>query len=216
MSFTETTGMASGEQGTREKAQDVAETVADEGRGLADTTRGEAANVAIEAREQVRTLFSEATTQIEEQSRSQQQRLAGTARTFSDDLSGMAAERSGLASDLARELADRARSLATQLEDREPRDLVQGVREFARQRPGTFLFGALATGVIAGRLTRATQAVTQQDDNDAPASTSEPGWVDNHAGDTDFSPAAASDLGTATFPTAPAESASPVNPGNRL
>lgn len=152
----------------KDKAQNVAGEAADQGRHVAGTAKDEAAAVAGEARDQLRSLLSEATGQLDEQSRTQQQRLAGTVRTFGDDLSDMSSERSGLASDLARQAADRARTLADQLEQREPRQLLDDVRTFARRRPGTFLFGALVAGVVAGRMTRSAQAVAGTSSNGAP------------------------------------------------
>lgn len=162
MTTTQTSGNPTDEPGAREKAQHVAGTAADEGRRVAGTARQETSHVAGEARDQARELLSQARTQVEEQSREQQQHLAGTVRTFSDDLSDMASDRNGLASDLARETANRARSLASQLENREPRDLLEDVREFARRRPGTFLLGALTAGLVVGRFTRAAQAANQE------------------------------------------------------
>jgi len=61
-----------------------------------------------------------------------------------------------MATDLAREVSDRVRTLGTHLENREPSQLLDDARDFARRRPGTFLLGALAAGVVAGRLFRAT------------------------------------------------------------
>lgn len=170
-----TTGTASGgstsgaQEKAQEKAQQVAGTAADEGKHVAATARDEAQNVAAEAKTQARNLMSEATTQLDEQSRTQKDRLAGTVRTFGDDLEQMAGDQSGLASDVARQVAERARSLSSQLEGREPRELLDEVRDFARRRPGTFLLGALAAGVVAGRLTRAAQAA--QSDNGSQAAT---------------------------------------------
>ena len=40
------------------------------------------------------------------------------------------------------------------LEGREPADLLDELRSVARRRPAVFLVGALAAGVVAGRLTR--------------------------------------------------------------
>ena len=68
----------------------------------------------------------------------------------------------GLAADLAQEVADRARSLSRHLDQREPGELLDDVRRFARQRPGTFLLGALAAGVIAGRLLRGTRDAVEE------------------------------------------------------
>jgi hypothetical protein len=61
-----------------------------------------------------------------------------------------------MAADLAREVSDRIRTFGSQLENREPTQLLDDARSFARRRPGTFLLGALAAGVVAGRMFRAT------------------------------------------------------------
>src|SRR5205814_692865 len=50
--------------------------------------------------------------------------------------------------------AERIHGAASWLEQREPADLLQAVRDFARRRPGVFLAGAVAAGLAAGRLTR--------------------------------------------------------------
>jgi hypothetical protein len=47
---------------------------------------------------------------------------------------------------------------ATFLQNREPADLLDEVRSFARRRPGTFLLGAALAGVLAGRLTSGVKA----------------------------------------------------------
>lgn len=151
----ETGGM---QEQAQEKAQQVAGTAADEGRHVAGTAREEAQNVASEARAQARNLMSEATTQLEDQSRTQKDRLTGTVRTFGDDLDQMAGQQEGLASEVARQVAERARGLSDHLDARDPRELLADVRDYARRRPGTFLLGALAAGVVAGRFARAAQA----------------------------------------------------------
>ena len=56
------------------------------------------------------------------------------------------------------QVAEQARGLASQLDDREPSELLEDVRRFARRRPGTFLLGALAAGIVVGRLTRGAKA----------------------------------------------------------
>jgi hypothetical protein len=115
-------------------------------------------------------------------------------RTFSEDLENMASQgQGGLAGQLAREVADRARSLSTHLEQREPRDLLDDVRDFARRKPGTFLLGALAAGVVAGRLARGTKdaqggAGTEVHGTAAPALTPSPAPVTT-VGDPRFDPA---------------------------
>lgn len=61
---------------------------------------------------------------------------------------------SGLATQVAQEAAERVRGVASWLDQREPGDLLDGVRDFARRHPGTFLLGVAVARVVAGRLTR--------------------------------------------------------------
>jgi hypothetical protein len=61
---------------------------------------------------------------------------------------------SGVATDVAQQAAERIHGVASWLEQREPADVLQAVRDFARRRPGVFLAGAVAAGLAAGRLTR--------------------------------------------------------------
>ena len=63
-------------------------------------------------------------------------------------------QQSGTVSEVARQAADRADRLAEWLGQREPGDLLDEVRSFARRRPGAFLLGAAIAGVVVGRLTR--------------------------------------------------------------
>ena len=132
------------------------------GTGMTGTAKDEALNVAGTAAQQARSVVGDAkqqvTAQVSDQATTQRDRLSQTLRTFGDDLQQMVEQGpdGGMASDLAREVSDRVRSLGRQLEDREPGQLLDDARDFARRRPGTFLLGALAAGVVAGRLFRAT------------------------------------------------------------
>jgi hypothetical protein len=158
-----------------EQGRQVAGTAAGEARAVAGTAAGEAQRVVSEASSQVRGLVSEATAQVEEQSRTQLGRLAETLRSFGEDFERMASSGEGPATGLAREAADRTRGLASQLEGREPRDLVEELRGFARRRPGAFLAGSLVAGVVAGRLTRGAKAAhetTQDSSQTSPRSDS--------------------------------------------
>jgi hypothetical protein len=128
------------------------------GQRVADTASDQAARVTGEARVQVRDLFGQAQEQINEQARSAQKNAADGLRSLAGELQEMAesGDRHGPASDLAAEAADRLGGLADWLGRREPGELVEEVRRLARRRPGAFLFGAAAAGVLAGRLTRGT------------------------------------------------------------
>jgi hypothetical protein len=161
-----------GTNDTKEQAKQAAGTAKDESKRVAGVAKDEAQRVTDEAKTQVRALLDETTSQLDEQSRVQQTKLAETVRTFAEDLSSMTAQTDasgGMAAQLVQEVSDRARTLAAQLEDREPRELLDDVRTFARRRPGTFLLGALAAGVVVGRLTRGAKAAQDQTSSGAGA-----------------------------------------------
>jgi hypothetical protein len=63
-------------------------------------------------------------------------------------------KQTGLATDLVRQVGEQTEDAARWLERRSPGDLVEDVRDLARRRPGAFLLGATAAGVLVGRLTR--------------------------------------------------------------
>lgn len=142
-----------------DRAQQAASTAADEGRHVAGTAKEEAQNVASATAEQARNLVQEAvgqaTDQLGQQTSTQRDRLVKTLRSVGDDLDQMTQGGGpGLARDAAREVADRTRSLGSYLDGREPGQLLDDVRDFARRRPAAFLLGALAAGAVAGRLVR--------------------------------------------------------------
>ena len=87
---------------------------------------------------QARDLVGELKTQVHDQSVTQRDRLVDNLRRFGDDLDGMrqSSSSSGLATNLTGMLASKAREVSTFLSDHEPGDLIEEVRQFARQRPG--------------------------------------------------------------------------------
>lgn len=150
----------SGDSSTRDVAKDQAAGVAQDavagGKQTADTAKQQAGEVAAEAKSQARQLVDQTRQQIAEQGQSQQQRVTTGLRSLADELSGMAngEQGSGIATDVVRQASDRVRTVAEYVESRQPSDLLFEVRRFARQRPGTFLLGALAAGFLGGRMTR--------------------------------------------------------------
>jgi hypothetical protein len=112
--------------------------------------------VASETARQARDLLGEAGGHARNQASDQQQKAAHQLRSVADELSEMAAKggQSGVATEVAQQAAERIHGAASWLEQREPADLLQAVRDFARRRPGVFLAGAVAAGLAAGRLTR--------------------------------------------------------------
>jgi hypothetical protein len=151
------TGSGSTKDVAKEQAADVKDSAKEKAVDVAQVAKGEAQNVTQEARRQAKDLLHQGRTELQSQAHQQQQRAAGGLQTIADQLEGMAEGRQqapGPVSDLAHEASQRIRSLATQLEHREPAELLDEVRRFARQRPGAFLGIAAVAGVLAGRLTR--------------------------------------------------------------
>jgi hypothetical protein len=142
----------------KQQAADVGRTTADAGRHVAGTAAEQAGQVAQEAKRQARDLIGEVRGQAMAQARTGQQNAADSIRSLSGELREMAdnGERHGTASELAAQAADRLGGVADWIGAREPGDLVDEVRRFARRRPGAFLLGAAVAGVLAGRLTRGT------------------------------------------------------------
>lgn len=162
---------------TSEKARETAATAKDEaksvaldakegGRHVAETAKSDVKDVAAETRQQARHLYRQLRTEVTDQAATQNQRAASGLRSLADELGQMvgAAQQPGLASDVARQASDRARGFADWLEQREPGDILNETRDFARRRPGTFLAAAAAIGFLGGRLTRGLA-----DDDDSPA-----------------------------------------------
>lgn len=180
-------------QDTRDAAQNASSTAADEGRHVAEVARDEARNVAGEAAVQARNLVEETrgqiTEQVGQQARGQRDNLVSTLRTFSSDLDSMTPQAGpGLASDLVRELADRARALTGALEDREPEEMLEDVRRFARRRPGLFLLGALAAGMVAGRVVRGAKQASSEGTAATTEATTPASRPDSPTGSSDVSP----------------------------
>lgn len=126
------------------------------GHRVADTAKQEARGVASEAKYQVRNLADRVGSEVRSQASTQQHRAAGGLRDVGSQFSEMAATspRTGVARDLVETVGSRADSVASWLDQREPQDLLEEVKRFARRRPGVFLAIAAGAGVVIGRLTR--------------------------------------------------------------
>ena len=146
---TVTTEAASVAQDAKERGRDVAGTAAEEAKDVAREVKSQL----VQLMEQLR---GEATTQASDQSR----RAARGLLSIGSELNQMAsaAPSDGVAGDLVRQAAERVRAAAEWLDTREPGDMLDDVRTFARRRPGTFLAGAAVLGILGGRMTRGLTA----------------------------------------------------------
>lgn len=150
-----TTGTSTTEA-ARHEAGEVAETAKDAGAQVVQSAKEQVGEVTKEAGRQARDLVDQLRVEATDQAANQQQRAAGGLRSLADELSGMArrSEQDGPATDLARQAATRLQDVAQWLEHREPGDVLDEVRAFARRRPGAYLALAAGAGLLAGRLTR--------------------------------------------------------------
>jgi hypothetical protein len=144
-------------QTAKEASGQVAATAADQARDVADVTKRQAQD-----------LLDQGRTQVREQAIGQQQKAAQGLSSLAQELRGLANGTSTGAPGPARDLLDQAsgkvEEFSSWLQNREPADLLDEVRMFARRKPGMFLLGAAAAGILAGRLTSGVKAVHTDDD----------------------------------------------------
>lgn len=203
-----------------EHAGAVAQDAKESAKGVASTATSEAKDVAREARTQVRQLFTQLTGEASDQASGQTQRAVGGLRSLSSELSDMAESQqgqSGLAADLARQGASRLDAAAGWLDGRQPGEILEEVRSFARRRPGAFIAGAAILGLVGGRMTRGLTGDSSSTDT-APGAGAGP--VGTRTGDAAYGGAAHGDqtygdaaYGDPAYGTGAARPAEPVDLG---
>jgi hypothetical protein len=160
-------GSSSPTDTAKEQAGQVAQDAKDSGQQVAGTAVDEGKRVLAEGGRQVKDLTAQAGQQLDEQTRVQKDKATASLRDLADELHGMASgsgAQSGIATDLAHQAATMVHDVAGWLESRNPGELVDELRGVARRRPGAFLIGAVAAGVVAGRLTRGAVDAARSDD----------------------------------------------------
>jgi hypothetical protein len=147
-----------GSTGTKVKEQSsqVATGAAQSGKHVMQTAAGQGGQVAREAGRTARSLVDQAQTELKDQAGMQQKRAAEGLRVLGDQLRSMAEKsgQPGMATDLVGDASGRVYQVADWLEHREPGQVVEEVRDFARHHPAAFLLGSAMAGVMVGRLTR--------------------------------------------------------------
>jgi hypothetical protein len=139
------------------------------GRNMASTARDEATNVVSTAGTQAKNLWGTVTDEVRSQGHTQQSRLAEAVHSVAQELGSMGAksEQSGPVADLAQQASRRAGEVGHWLENKEPSEVLDDVRSFARRRPAMFLGLCALAGVVVGRLGRgAVSANTSVDSKD--------------------------------------------------
>jgi hypothetical protein len=166
-----TTGGQSTTDVAKGEAVAVKDTAVDAGKQVASTAKDQAANVASEAKQQAKGLLSTATSEVQNQVSTQQGRLASTLRGYADELQGIGqgSAPSGVIGDLVQQAAAKGSDIAHWLEDREPGDVLEELRRYARRRPVMFLALCGLAGVVAGRITRGAVAANTSVDSSSPS-----------------------------------------------
>lgn len=147
----------------RDEAANVTQTASQAASEVAGTAKEQVAEVASEAKTQISDLTSQARHQVAEQASTQKDKAATQVRSFADQLQGLARGESteGPAADIVRSLSAKVQELADKLERTEPQQLLEEVRRYARNKPGTFLFGAALAGFVTGRLAKGAMSEDQ-------------------------------------------------------
>ena len=163
---TTSTGSPSTTDVAKDEARNVGQTAKQAGSQVASTAADQAKNVVAETKQQAQSLVEQGRTQVRQQAVSQQQKAGQSLSSLAEQLRNMVegnAPAPGPARDLISEGAGRVQQFADMLQNREPADLLDDVRSFARRKPGVFLLGAALAGVVAGRLTSGVKAAHSTD-----------------------------------------------------
>lgn len=127
------------------------------GSSVVDAAKEEATAMAERAKSETGRLVEQARHTLRAQSHEQAGRVAAGAHDLAGQLHALASGQGGTdgtVAHFAHEAADRVDALAERF-DREGLDgVTREVKQFARRRPGTYLLGAFAVGIAAGRLFR--------------------------------------------------------------
>jgi hypothetical protein len=156
------TGSPSTTDVAKDQAKNVGQTAAQAGSQVASTATDQAKEVVQETQRQAKDLLDQGRSQLKDQALSQQQKAGQSLSALAQELRSLADGTSdgapGPARDLLQQASSSVENFASMLQNREPAELLDDVRSFARRKPGMFLLGAAVAGVLAGRLTSGVKA----------------------------------------------------------
>jgi uncharacterized phage infection (PIP) family protein YhgE len=182
------------------EAKNVGQTAAQAGSQVASVATDQARQVAQETQRQAKDLLEQGRTQVKDQVVTQQQKAGQSLTSLAQELRGLADGTSqgapGPARDLLQQASSSVENFASMLQNREPAQLLDDVRSFARRKPGLFLLGAAAAGVLAGRLTSGVKAVHSDTDTSTSGYTPQSNYVDPAPTYSDYSAPATSTYAT--------------------
>jgi uncharacterized protein YjbJ (UPF0337 family) len=172
---TDTTVGGSGSDGSsaagqvKDRAKEATHEAGAGAKHVAGVVGEEAGHVAGQAKSAARGLLHEARTQLSDQASTQKTRVADSLRKTGSQLSSMAENTDqGAAQTVVRNISQQVDKAAGWLSDREPSDIVDDVRRFARRNTAAFLTIAAGVGLLAGRLARSL--ASEHNDNNGSSS----------------------------------------------
>lgn len=140
----------------KEQAAQVGQAAAGSGAEVAGTAKEQAGQVIGESIDQAKDLAGTVASTVQDQLRAQSGKVGEHLSKISSQLTE--GDTSGVVGQVMTEAGQRLRGLAEHLERTGPEGLLEDVRRYARRSPGSFLLGAAAAGVVAGRLTKGLKA----------------------------------------------------------
>lgn len=150
-----------GDRGTsqvaREQGQQVKGSAQDAASNVAGTAGDKARDLRGQAGQHARGIANEATRQLRGRAQDETDRAGQGLSAAGGQLQALAEGRiddAGVFGDYARQAADAVNQWAETVQNRGFDGLIDDARGFARRRPGVFLAGAVAAGLLAGRLGR--------------------------------------------------------------
>ena len=158
----------------RQEGQQVKGTARDAASNVADTAATRGQEIKGQARQHARSIAGDAQRQLRGHAQQETQRAGAALGTAGDQLRALAEGRVDEAGALGRYVetaADAINSWADTIQDRGFDGLLDDLRSFGRRRPGMFLAGALAAGIVAGRFGRNAARELGDDDTSAPGDT---------------------------------------------
>ncbi len=143
---------------------------------VTETAKDQVGQVADEAGRQARNLIDETRAQLRSQAQEQADRISVTLSDLANQLRGMAdnaPDPSSSVASLVGDGASRLEDFATRLQSGGLDTVVEDLKAMARRRPGAFLAGAAAAGVVVGRIFRNVDLSQQTSGGDGFRATSD-------------------------------------------
>lgn len=153
------TATSSGREDVQAQAQEVGQKASQEASQVAGSARDSATQVKEEAAVQTRRVAREAADAAKREAHDQTSRAASALQRTGDQLQALGEGRpdeAGPVGDYVQRAASQVQDWAQRIESRGLDGVLADLQRFARRKPGTFLLGAAAAGMVAGRLARNT------------------------------------------------------------